>query len=220
VQLSYYSRSTWIEARAIREQSRSRRAVGAVRAANVHADDLRSWCTCVCVACVCDRWAAHDLRALSASVNAHERARARVRESLFPSVSEDQWPWPRDHERWLIRYISARALRYISYFPYILAFARLSPRIVRLEREDRRVGSEPLKISWIGLVANCDRRGWDVPEFLTRENVRNWRGKKRDKGVTLNNVSRISEGGLGSQEDPEVDVPPARVRSWLEKQAQ
>lgn len=44
---------------------------------------------------------------------------ARVCESLFPSVSEDRRPWPRDHERRLIRYISARALRYFILPLYI-----------------------------------------------------------------------------------------------------
>jgi len=106
------------------ERAYSRVAGIIVRSTNVHAESLSV------------RTRVRRTRTRTMARSAHvcalsrtrERSRvcARARESLFPSVSEDRRPWPRDHERRLIRYISARALRYFI-LPLHIRIHGLSP---------------------------------------------------------------------------------------------
>lgn len=81
--------------------------------------------------CTCALFPVHARVSECAWVRTFANA-TRARKSLFPSVSEDQRPWPRDHERRLIRYISARELRYFILPMYISVCTTFSAYTVLL----------------------------------------------------------------------------------------
>lgn len=125
------------------------------RSANVHAESLSVRTR---VRRTRTTWTAHTLHVCALSrTREHSRVYMRARGSLFPSVSEDQRPWPRDHER-LIHYISAKVIRYFIHFPHnsrlVAFFVHIIKNVLWVERSDEKIGLRKLLKGHYDCLAN------------------------------------------------------------------
>jgi len=184
------------------EQSRSyvsrlQRAVGAVRAANVHADDLRSWCMCMSHACVSRACSIGEPRTIYARcahrwtcTSACARARA-SRSFLLSAKTSDLGPVTMS-AGWFV--ILARGRYGIFHTSRIYSRLRDFLRacsIVQVKEDDQ--------IGWIKII--LDRKPhWTFLVILAiLISLRStWIRRTDVLKATLNNISRISEGSLGS----------------------
>jgi hypothetical protein len=199
VQLNYY--------RAL-ESKRAIRAIALVRIAlatrsrcRARGERARGWfkvvmyvyVACVCVACVFDRRAAHDLRALRASVTCTSAcARARASRSFLLSAKTSDLGPVTMSAGWFV--ILARGRYGIFHTSRIYSRLRDFLRacsIVQVKEDDQ--------IGWIKII--LDRKPhWTFLVILAiLISLRStWIRRTDVLKATLNNISRISEGSLGS----------------------